>query len=150
MSWCFVGLDISVVHAINDLVKKKAARLHMWKGQKKTRKYITNRYLKVATCYSISQIALTTMRPHNEQLKNSSLIVQYFTMSSCNKPSDSCLFQQKYSLTKLSTWEQLILTLVRLRRKLTITVLADVFGSASGTASRLVITCISSEVFNCL
>jgi hypothetical protein len=51
-------------------------------------------------------------------------------------------FQQKYSLTKLSTWEQLILTLVRLRRRLTITVLADVFGIASGTASRIIITWI--------
>ena len=54
----------------------------------------------------------------------------------------SCYFQQKYGLTKLSTWEQLILTLVRLRRRLTITVLADVFGIASGTASRLIITWI--------
>ena len=69
MSFCFVGLDISVVHAIHDLVKKKAARLHMWKGQKKTRKYTTNRYLKVETCYSISHIALTTMCPQNVQLK---------------------------------------------------------------------------------
>lgn len=50
--------------------------------------------------------------------------------------------QNKYNLRKLSPWEQLILTLVRLRRKPSIVMLADLFGIAPGTASRIFITWI--------
>lgn len=53
MSFHVIGLDISIVRAIHNLVKRKATRLHMWKGQKNTRKYTTNRYLKVGIYYSI-------------------------------------------------------------------------------------------------
>jgi hypothetical protein len=45
--FCVVGLDITIVRALHNLVKRKAARLHMWKGKKNTRTYNTNRYLKV-------------------------------------------------------------------------------------------------------
>ena len=50
----FPGLDISVVCAIYDLVKEKAARLHMWKGTKSTRrKYKGNKYLRVSKVFDI-------------------------------------------------------------------------------------------------
>ena len=47
MLFCILGLDISIVHAIYNLVKKKAIPFHMWRGAKKTREYTTNRYLEV-------------------------------------------------------------------------------------------------------
>ena len=48
------GLDISVVRAIYDLVKEKAARLHMWKGTKSTsRKYKENKYLRASKVFDI-------------------------------------------------------------------------------------------------
>lgn len=51
-------------------------------------------------------------------------------------------FQNKHNLRKLTTWEQLILTLVRLRRKPSIRIIADLFYIAPGTASRIFITWI--------
>jgi hypothetical protein len=35
--WNFLGLDLSVLRAIYNLVQEKASRLHMWKGKKKTK-----------------------------------------------------------------------------------------------------------------
>jgi hypothetical protein len=51
-------------------------------------------------------------------------------------------FQNKYNLRKLTTWEQMLLTLVRLKRKPSIVMLADLFDIAPGTASRIFITWI--------
>ena len=46
------------------------------------------------------------------------------------------------NFSKLSTWEQFIVTLVRLRRKITIKTLADLFGISTGSTSRIIITWI--------
>ena len=40
----------------------------------------------------------------------------------------------------MTTWEQMIPTLVRLRRKFTVLVLADLFGISKSTASRIIIS----------
>ncbi|CAB4011932.1 Hypothetical predicted protein, partial [Paramuricea clavata] len=50
--------------------------------------------------------------------------------------------EQKKKFSKLSTWEQFIITLVRLRRKITIETLADLFGISTGSTSRIIITWI--------
>ncbi|CAB4016757.1 Hypothetical predicted protein [Paramuricea clavata] len=50
--------------------------------------------------------------------------------------------KNKYNLRKLTTWEQLLLTLVRLRRNPSMIMLGDLFDIAPGTASRIFITWI--------
>ena len=45
-------------------------------------------------------------------------------------------------MRKLTTWEQMLMTLVRLKRKPSIVMLADLFDIAPGTASRIFITWI--------
>jgi hypothetical protein len=43
------GLEISVLHAVHNLLKDKSARMHMWKGEKKTnKKSVGEHYLKVS------------------------------------------------------------------------------------------------------
>ena len=42
----------------------------------------------------------------------------------------------------MTTWEQLVLALVRLRRKVIVLVLADLFGISKSTASRIIISWI--------
>ena len=53
----FLGLDISVLRAIHNLVQEKASRLHMWKGKKKTKgKYIGKVYIEVSKVFCISLV----------------------------------------------------------------------------------------------
>ena len=47
-----LGLDISVLRAIHDLVQDKASRLHMWKGKKKTKEKLVGKvYIEVSKVF---------------------------------------------------------------------------------------------------
>lgn len=47
-----LGLDISVLRAIHNLVQEKASRLHMWKGKKKTKeKFVGKVYIEVSKVF---------------------------------------------------------------------------------------------------
>ena len=51
-------------------------------------------------------------------------------------------FQRKYALSKLTTKEQFLFTLIRIRRNASVQMLSDIFGISSGQGSRIFITWI--------
>jgi hypothetical protein len=52
-----LGLDLSVLRAIHNLVQEKTSKLHVWKGKKKLKeKYIGKVYIEVSKVFFISMV----------------------------------------------------------------------------------------------